>query len=192
MLTTIAEKCAAFILQDDNREDVLAVCAYGIELALYTILSTCGLLLIGWIFNRLFEILIIIAFYYTNQTVGGGFHASSHLRCFSMMSIGLLVCISTLNLSISVATLIVLLHISLIILWIYPVELHPNKEYLVKNLPKLQRNSRVVSLISYQVVLVLILQCKQINITNAASFGILVSAISRGLGHLSYLEEELI
>lgn len=186
MLTTISEKCAAFILQDDNREDTFAVCAYGIELALYTIFSTCGLLLIGWVFNRLVETTIIIAFYYTNQTVGGGFHASSHLRCFTMMSIGLLVCISILNISFSVAIHISSLLISLITLWVYPVELHPNKKYLVKNLPKLQRNSRSISLLSYLVAFILILQCKRTSIANAGTLGILVSAFSRVVGHLFY------
>lgn len=188
MLTMIAEKCAAFILQDDNREDTFAVCAYGIELALYTILSTCGLLLIGWVFNCLVDAIIIIAFYYTNQTVGGGFHASSHLRCFSMMSVGLLVCISILNISFSIVIHITSLLISLITLWIYPVELHPNKKYLVKNLPKLQRNSRFISFLLCLIALILILQYNHKNIANAASLGILVSAISRVCGYFAYLK----
>ena len=188
MLTTIAEKCAAFILQDDNREDAFAVCAYGIELALYTIFSTCGLLLIGWVFNRLVEVIIIIFFYYSNQTVGGGFHASSHLRCFTMMSIGLLMCINILSVSFSVTINITLLLISLITLWINPVELHPNKKYLVKNLTKLQRNSRFISLLLCLIALILILQYNHNNIANAASLGILVSAISRVCGYFTYLK----
>ena len=48
------------ILKSKNRE----VYVYGVDLAIYTILSTLGLLLIGWIGGYPIESTILIALYY--------------------------------------------------------------------------------------------------------------------------------
>ena len=61
---------------------------YGFDIAIYTFLSTFGLFLIGWIADRPIETALLIFLYYTNQSSGGGFHASSHLMCFLTMVLG--------------------------------------------------------------------------------------------------------
>ena len=60
-------------------EDAQAVCLYGIDIFLYTLISSIGLLLIGTLAHRFFEAAIWITLYYLNQTFGGGYHATSHL-----------------------------------------------------------------------------------------------------------------
>ena len=68
---------------------------YGFDAALYTFLSTAGLVLIGCVLGQGIETLIIISLFYVNQTLGGGFHASTHLNCFITMVLGLLGCLAT-------------------------------------------------------------------------------------------------
>lgn len=53
---------------------------YGLDIFLYTILSTVGLLLIGYVSHHFYESVLLIILFYTNQTYGGGFHASSHTK----------------------------------------------------------------------------------------------------------------
>lgn len=71
------------------------VYVYGFDAALYTFLSTAGLVLIGCVLGQGIETLIIISLFYVNQTLGGGFHASTHLNCFITMVLGLLGCLAT-------------------------------------------------------------------------------------------------
>ena len=58
------------------------VYAYGLDAILYTMISTLGLVLIGVVMRSTTEALVIIGMFYINQTLCGGFHASTHLRCF--------------------------------------------------------------------------------------------------------------
>ena len=76
----ILEKKGA-LRSDVSRETYI----YGFDIAIYTFLSTFGLFLIGWIADRPLETALLIFLYYTNQSSGGGFHASSHLMCFLTM-----------------------------------------------------------------------------------------------------------
>lgn len=70
------------------------VYAYGLDAILYTMISTLGLVLIGVVMRSTTEALVIIGMFYINQTLGGGFHASTHLRCFLTMAVGLLCCLT--------------------------------------------------------------------------------------------------
>lgn len=72
---------------EDSKRDVYI---YAINLLLYTVVSTLGLIAISATLGKTTEGIIIILIYYVNQTLGGGFHASTHLRCFFTMAILLL------------------------------------------------------------------------------------------------------
>ncbi len=74
-----------FPLDDDQR----VVCAYGLDLLLYTIISTAGLMMVGVVFHMPMQAVIIICVFYINQSVGGGYHADTHLTCFLTMAFGL-------------------------------------------------------------------------------------------------------
>ena len=61
------------------------VCEYGFAITICTIASTLGLLLGQFLGGA-----VLIALFYTCQSSGGGYHASTHLRCFLTMCAGLL------------------------------------------------------------------------------------------------------
>lgn len=90
MMQWIAEKIvAALDRQGVLRHSSKEVYVYGFDIAIYTFVSTLGLFFIGWIGGKPWETILLIALYYTNQSAGGGFHASSHLNCFLSMAAGL-------------------------------------------------------------------------------------------------------
>ena len=105
---------------------------YGFDIAIYTFLSTFGLFLIGWIAGRPLETALLIFLYYTNQSSGGGFHASSHLMCFLTMVLGELLFLISFLLPYSPFTCSGISVISLLFMWMHPLVLHTNKSYLKK------------------------------------------------------------
>lgn len=114
-------------------EDAQAVCLYGIDIFLYTLISTMGLLLIGALVHRFFETVIWITLYYLNQTFGGGYHATSHLKCFITMAVSLAACLLLLTVAIPLYLQILLLVVSSMLLFLFPLRLHENKRYLAKH-----------------------------------------------------------
>lgn len=66
------------------------VCEYGFAITIYTITSTLGFLLLGLLLGQFLGGAVLIAIFYTCQSSGGGYHASTHLRCFLTMCAGLL------------------------------------------------------------------------------------------------------
>ena len=130
--------------QPDERQQLL--CQYGIELWLYTIASTAGLLLLGLLFNAAIESVIIISVYYICQSNGGGFHASTHAKCFLTMVFGLLTGLFLLRLP---AILIAFPFVGLIsgfLLLCFPLCLHQNKSYLNIQTRSLIRRSRCITI----------------------------------------------
>ena len=78
-------RIAAWILRFPSRyiqlsEDRYACCEYGIKAFLYTFMSTGLLLALGAMLGMLLPACVIITVFYVDQTVGGGYHTSTHLR----------------------------------------------------------------------------------------------------------------
>ncbi len=67
-------------------EDEAEVYQYGFDIALYTLLSTATLLIIGILAGEFVSTVVCVSLFYLNQTVGGGYHANSHLGCFMTMA----------------------------------------------------------------------------------------------------------
>lgn len=112
--------------------DRLPVLIYGLDLAIYTILSTAGLIIEGVLFRRPCDSLIIIAVYFLNQTIGGGFHASSHLSCFLTMAVGLAFGLDICTIGWPMCFTIGVNALSILMLFSHPLVLHPNKQYLLR------------------------------------------------------------
>lgn len=163
---------------DRERMDVYV---YGASAFIYTLASTAGLLLTGIVFHRFWESLLIMCIFYLNQTVGGGFHASSHMRCFSTMFIGLIVCLITYYISIKPWVVYSLLAFSYFILFGIPLVLHSHKDYLEGQRHILKNRSRIITAIQMLVV-ALFLFLRKSDLLITCSLGVVTSAISRIVG----------
>lgn len=62
-------------------EDERDIFLYGFDITIYTIWSTIVLLLIGLLLCQFSATVVIIVGFYTFQSVGGGYHAKTHLKC---------------------------------------------------------------------------------------------------------------
>lgn len=144
MLTKIADGIVQLLerrgIIDPQSRDVYV---YGCDAALSTLINTAGLLLVGVICHRVLEAMIIIGLFYLNQSTGGGFHASTHLRCFLTMAIGLLGAILTYSIYLDFLFLFLLGFLSLVLLYRYPLVLHANKTYLADKSAVFIRRSRL-------------------------------------------------
>ena len=177
MLTRISKRIVRFLNENGQMDtEQQEICLYGTEVALYTVISTLGLLFVGGTIGMLKESFIIIAVYYTNQTVGGGFHCSTHWRCFLTMAIGLTVTLLTYLLPDLQHAYLFLTIVSISILWIRPLILHHNKEYLEPKRKQLTIISRRTTIA--MIILLVTVYATSFNI-QAFCLGIISSAISR-------------
>ena len=78
----IKQKLQSYVQNEKYAQSALS---YGVDMALYTIISTVGLLVLSLLMNSFVSGTIIIATCYLNQTIGGGYHASTHMKCFLSM-----------------------------------------------------------------------------------------------------------
>ena len=154
---------------------------YGCDTAIYTFISTLGLLIIGFGFGKLLETLILIVIFYLNQTMGGGFHATTHFRCFLTMAVGVLIYIATFSLQIPMLISIIIGLTALLLLLVVPLVLHPNKQYLLVKQAKLKRHSRLVSA-SEVLSFIIILLFKNQMLAQACAISFALCAISRCTG----------
>lgn len=154
------------------------ICTYGLDLLLYTIISSVGLLIIGFMFQMPLQAGIIILTFYINQSTGGGFHAHSHFSCFLTMAIGLTISLLIIQHRWSVNMLLLMGIIACAILFMCPLILHKNKAYLEKRKPQMIRRSRIVTLIELLVALALI-YISNGTTTNSYIVGLFISSISR-------------
>ena len=158
---------------------------YGFDIAIDTFLSTFGLFLIGWIADRPIETALLIFLYYTNQSSGGGFHASSHLMCFLTMVLGELLFLASFLLPYSPFTCSGISVISLLFMWMHPLVLHQNKSYLKKKAQQLIKRSRQILLLEAALLVAFIL----LNIPaiiQTGSLAFLLSAVSRNVPILKH------
>lgn len=162
-------------------EDAQAVCLYGIDIFLYTLISTMGLLLIGALAHRFFEAVIWITLYYLNQTFGGGYHATSHLKCFITMAVSLAACLLLLTVAIPLYLQILLLIVSSMLLFLFPLRLHENKRYLAKHSRFIVIRYRCILLLEFCIAIFLLLALPG-QYAEMCMLGVATSAISRIVG----------
>lgn len=183
MLMSLSKIIISFILTDSYDEKQREICEYGCELWLYTILSTLGLFIIGLIAKAPIEAIIIISIFYVCQSNGGGFHASTHIKCFLTMACGLGLGISIINFFDIHSVFYSLWFVPFIILFAFPLCLHSNKQYLQCQSQQLAKKSRITTL----VLLLISFIFKFLNydmIYASLYIGVFLSAISRICGLL--------
>lgn len=122
---------------------------YGCDITLYTVLSTLGLIVLGILGGRFGEACICISVFYLNQSVGGGYHAQTHMTCFTTMAVGLIAFILSFRLRIPRNVYILLGYLSIVVLFCIALVLHKNKSYLENQRGKLEIRSRMVTLLEF-------------------------------------------
>lgn len=179
MIRNLANRCLILlsgrIRMDLSKQEVYL---YGLELFLHTLFSTIGLLAISILFHRFFEGCIMIALYYINQTLGGGFHASTHMRCFITMSVGLVIALLVLNFQPGSIGIVAIAVIASGLLLAFPLKLHRNKAYLAPKSAEFRKNSRIV--VCLELLVFIVLACLGMDrVLFAYSLGMAISAVSR-------------
>lgn len=170
------------VLFEEVTRDEKEVCSYGLELFLSTIINTVGLMLIGFAFHRPVDAGIIVTLFYLFQTVGGGYHANTHLSCFLIMAVGMSIAqcvISYFTLAVEYELIIVLG--STIIMLLIPVVINENKCYLVDQYMKYKRKSLCFSGVAGVCAFIFSL-CTAYGLS--ISLGMCAAAISRICGAL--------
>lgn len=153
------------------------MCVYGIDLLIYTIISTIGLMGIGVMLGKPVHAFIIIMVYYINQTVGGGKHAKTHFQCFVLMGAFLCLGIAICYIRLSMAAYVILAFMASGYLSFVPLVLHENKKHLVnRSIEFIKRSRMCVLLCCILEVLILIIYNE---ILDAFSLGLVLSALSR-------------
>lgn len=179
MIRRLADKCMEFLAKRTELDaSKLDAYVYGLEIFLHTLLSTLGLLVISAFFHRLAEGSVIIMLYYINQTCGGGFHASTHTRCFLTMSVGLMIALTLLNYRPPYIGIWVITVLAGGLLLCFPLKLHRNKAYLASKSSEFKRRSRIA--VCIELVVFIAWGCLgTANVLYAYSLGMAVSAVSR-------------
>ena len=145
-----------FVVRGIIYEDDYDAYIYGFDSILYTLFSTFGLLAIGCLAASPFETTIAISVFYINQTLGGGFHASTHLKCFIAMVVWLIVFLLIMVIVIPLFYIILIAFFSFQLLLKYPLVLHKNKQYLNVSRVTLVMRSRIALLIQMFIFIVLL------------------------------------
>lgn len=177
------------IKKDYINEDDRDIYIYGFDICAYTIWSTSILLIIGSLFRDLQSTLIIVTLFYTFQSVGGGYHAKSHIRCLTGMICGLVAGLSLYFISDLVILLWSLMVIGLLLLLVFPLVLHPNKEFLWPCSHKLSIKSRIVTILVFAFICIACIHIPSLLYTFSASF--FLSGLSRMAGKIAYSHKKI-
>lgn len=185
MLTIIAKRVTEFLLPDSTDTQERSLCEYGCELWIYTMISTAGLLLLGVLLNEFWGTIVMIVVFYLCQSYGGGFHASSHFRCFLTMSIAVMSGTFLLHCSFSPSAMFFILCSSIVFLLVIPLILHPNKYYLLSEQITLCKKSRAVT-VTIAVVITSFGLLGFWHLFHAGCISMLFSAVSRFSAWISH------
>lgn len=156
---------------------------YGFDLMLHTGINTFCVLIIGILSSHILEVLILLFFFCCSQSIGGGFHASTHLQCFIYVILGTLFYIFLIDLSVPSMTVLWLGIIAVALLWHYPLVLHPNKSYLSsKHVTLIRRSKKFVTQCTILLLLALHFNCSTAILS--ISYSLFLSALSRYIASL--------
>lgn len=156
---------------------------YGMNGAIYTAFSTLVLIFFGSLLGELSSTCVIISVYYLNQTVGGGFHATTHTKCLMTMLLGLTIGIGILKHGgWSMMEGITLVSAEFVLMWFVPLVLHKNKRFLQNQSPKLIRKSRICLI--GEILFFFIMVVNQHELSFAFAVGFTLSTVSRVAGKI--------
>lgn len=148
-----------FIKKGDITEEEREIYDYYFEIMLSTVLNALFLIVCGIVFNNFINTILFMIGFVIFRTVSGGFHASSHMRCFLTLASVFFVLIIMLNFVslrwINVLTIIFLLVSTLLIYFIAPVE-HKNNPLDENTREKLKKSAQILSVLISLIIIILI------------------------------------
>lgn len=185
MLMKAAERMIRCLVKKEIIDPFLYdVYLYGCETVLYTIVSTAGLIVTGILLQYTWETIILVGVFYLNQSLGGGFHANTHIRCFFTMLLGLICAFFLIDLHLPRWSLIVIGAGSVGILLYFPLVLHVNKQHLENNASFFIKRSRIITFIQAAMLLfITFLPCHRLG--RVYLWSLALCAISRGVAGIS-------
>ncbi len=74
--------CKNNYITDNDKKEVVT---YGFEILVSTVINVIIVLLIGFINKRLFETILFLISFMPLRTYSGGYHATTHMRCFLIL-----------------------------------------------------------------------------------------------------------
>lgn len=157
---------------------------YGFDLMFHTGINTLCVLIIGILSSHVLEVLILLFFFCCNQSIGGGFHAATHFRCFTCSILGTILYIFLINVALPEDSILCVGIISVVLLWHYPLVLHPNKSYLSsKRALLIRRSKQFIGQCTIVLTSTFFLNCP--TLFSSLSYSLLLSALSRFIAILS-------
>ncbi|MCL2399870.1 MAG: accessory gene regulator B family protein [Defluviitaleaceae bacterium] len=93
MVANIIDKSVLFLIQQgavENTEEQKEIYRYGMELQIYYIIHAAILISLGLLFGHGLEVALLLFFFGAIQVNAGGYHAKTHARCMSIMTIGVI------------------------------------------------------------------------------------------------------
>ena len=160
MLARVSKQMSSyFIKKGDITEEEREIYDYYFEIMLSTVLNALFLIVCGIVFNNFINTILFMIGFVIFRTVSGGFHASSHMRCFLTLASVFFVLIIMLNFVslrwINVLTIIFLLVSTLLIYFIAPVE-HKNNPLDENTREKLKKSAQILSVLISLIIIILI------------------------------------
>ena len=82
ILSRLIDKCIRHGIIKDQETDVYR---YGFDLLVFSLINIILLVFVGLAVNRAGSVALILLGYIPLQSMGGGYHADTHLRCMLLM-----------------------------------------------------------------------------------------------------------
>ena len=160
LLSKISKKMSShFIKRGDILEEEREVYDYYFEIMLSTVLNALFLIVCGIVLNNFINTILFMIGFVIFRTVSGGFHASSHMKCFlTLVSVFFLLIIMLKFIPMqwmNILTIIWLLISTLLIYFIAPVE-HKDNPLDDKTREKLKKCAQILSVLISLIIIVLI------------------------------------
>ena len=163
MIESISEKITDLIIKEgiekDNNREVLV---YGIILIISDIINTMVVVVIGFVFGRLFSSLIFFSSFAIMREQTGGYHASTHVGCNLVLGINTALVMTAVrffgnNLRAAWGLLIISAAFGLITFMLFAPREHENKKLEQYSKDALKKRSIIVWLIVSVVQIVLLI-----------------------------------
>ncbi|MCT4545185.1 MAG: accessory gene regulator B family protein [Vallitalea sp.] len=156
---------------------------YGFELIISTLLIMITEICLGIIFNCLFEVLVFILFFCSLRLQAGGYHADTHLKCFSFFTIGCFSSIGLSHLLINYNKSFIIIFLILIETYILVLRYAPvdtlNKPFTDSELIKFRKTSYITITVQVIIISALSIFLKHLNLYYmVAAFAILFESLS--------------